>query len=325
MFNPYKASTSSRSKLRIGLRLLSDIAIACKADDVTCLKKCISSDIYEIILEDLGGLSDKYLQNAIDLTRHRLLTEQNDRLKWWFSHGTLDTSEDEHWLSWFRQQGIKPKDFMKDLVEWMGMVHPKKNAFKLWGPPSGGKSMVANCISEPFLSHFQGMTNAHSEFALEGMLDTSIAIVEEAFLIPKEADDYKQLMSGGGLSINKKYFPKQTIERVPVLITSNHIQMGRGYLKQADEKALNTRCYIYKISTPTEPKIKLTSAGFIGLACRVLGKDQETMLPPQIIQKSSEVVAIMQEKYLQSNGRSRLSRYSSHLLRQRGNRYHPLL
>lgn len=310
MFNPYKISSSKSKGSRIRLGLLADIAIACGTHDVTSLKKTISSEIYEIILEDVGGLSDKYLQNAIDLARHRLLSLQENKIEWWMRHGTKNTKEDATWLSWFAEQNVDPKQFFTDLLEWMSMSHPKKNAFKLWGPPSGGKSMVANCIAEPFISHFQGMTNAHSEFALEGMLETSIAIVEEAFLIPKEADDYKQMMSGGGLSINKKYFPKQTIERVPILVTSNHVQMGRGYLKQADEKALNTRCYIYKFSKPCEPKMKLTSAGFIGLACRILEKGEtlmETVHPE--IQKSREVVVILAEKYLQSHGRSKLLRY----------------
>jgi len=213
-----------------------------------------------------------FLNLCIDQARHILLHRQSKcRWSWFLSRASQDTSESAEWARWFTTQRINPQKFASDLKCLLTMNDFKRNCLRLWGPASTGKTLVIKAIASHFLAHYQGMCGAHSDFAHEGFINVAVAVVEEVFLLPKEADDWKSLMCGQNLSVNNKYKPKQQIKRTPILMTSNHYKLGRGYLKPHDETAFHTRMFDYPCNNAFEPKFMLTGPGFSRYISDVIG------------------------------------------------------
>lgn len=242
--------------------------------------RCLNGNTYEAIINEHSKDYLSFLTQVIEIAKHKLYKEQiNDRWTWFISFASRDDSELREWDRFFTEQGIDRVKFFTDLKSWFLMKDPKINTFRLWGKANTGKSLVARCVTENFVTHYQAMCGAHSDFAMEGFLNVAIAMVEEAFFLPKEAEDWKQLMSGGSITVNKKYAPKQTITRTPVFVTSNHQMLGRGYLKRVDEKAFLTRMFDYNVHVEFKPRMTLTSGGFARYAKYILRCTENVPLP----------------------------------------------
>lgn len=277
--------------------VIKSLAVVQNNCDVMSFIRCMPNDQYCMILNKHKEKALSHLQSVVEGARHLLFTEQiKDRWNWFMSFA-YDMGEYAEWQRWFDTQRINPNAFFLDLKALLDCSHSKKNCLRLWGRANSGKTMVARCISENFVSHFQAMTGQHSDFAHEGFINVSIAMIEEAFFLPKEADDWKSIMGGQSITVNKKYAPKQQILRTPVLMTSNHKNLGRNYLKRIDEAAFETRMFDYHCDVPFTPKMKLTSAGLAAYAARCLSWVQ---LPPQpedrmaisLLQKSLKQVVV---------------------------------
>jgi len=225
--------------------LFVSLAIVNNTTDVFSFIRQLDTDTYANCINTQSDYVH-FLQNCIEIARHKLLKCQiENRWEWWLAHATSDDKENKYWESWFKGQSIDPVKFFQDMKDWMLCTHFKKNSFLMWGKANSGKTMTAKAMTHCFVTHYQAMCGAHSDFAMEGFINVAIAVIEEAFFMPKEAEDWKQLMSGGHLTVNKKYHPKQTICRTPCLFTSNHRKFGRNYLKSHDENAFTTRLYEY--------------------------------------------------------------------------------
>ncbi|DAC81463.1 TPA_asm: NS1 [African termite bidnaparvovirus] len=232
-------------------------------------------ELVESIVHEQGSGYIQYVMSCLDVARLTIYKEQiKDRwqvLLDFHQKCSFDDKECGEWAKWFHIQGIDPIQFINDLKSVLQCSHPKKNTLRIWGQASTGKTMIVRAIAKPFLCHFQGMCGAHSDFAFEGFINIVVAVVEEAFFIPKEVEDWKTIMSGQSLTVNKKYQGKQTIHRTPVLMTSNHFKLGRGYVKLIDEHALQTRMFDYHANIVYSPEIKLTGAGFSAYVNELLG------------------------------------------------------
>ncbi len=145
---------------------------------------------------------------------------------------------------------VNKDDLKKDIESILMCKDPKINALRFNGKSNCGKSLIAGAICEALVYFSATMCGCAGEFYFGGMINKSIILLEELWVVPATCDDYKTILSGFPLHINKKHeTARQILERTPCIITSNYKQWGRGFLSPIDEKALNNRAFQYELNT----------------------------------------------------------------------------
>lgn len=175
---------------------------------------------------------------------------------------TPDVEQMTEFDNLFRANNIDPNQFVQSLKFILRKVDPKINAIRLIGVPDSGKSLIANCICEPFITCYNNNHGSENEFYLSNMLNKAIILCEELYVTIATAEDLKSVLGGQNIDIAKKFNEKQLLCRTPVVITSNYSRFGRGHLPPTDENALAIRCHTYNFSTSYKPACRLTSVQF---------------------------------------------------------------
>lgn len=143
-------------------------------------------------------------------------------------------------------------------------TYKKKNTLFIHGCVDSGKSMIAQAIVEPFVSYRGTMSGSTGEHYFDDMLQKSIMLIEEGWVLQALADDYKSILSGYPLSLNLKHIQRRSkLLRTPVIVTSNYGQLGRNYLRNIDEMALQARCVKYNIKRKFNSEKILTNKAII--------------------------------------------------------------
>lgn len=150
-------------------------------------------------------------------------------------------------------QGINTDEFDKDMYKWIWMKDGKKNTMVLQGPSNSGKSA--------FFKHFISSHGTRVGYICNGSFPWQgltggcmLGVWEEPLLSSAEAEKGKQILGGERTSVAVKFSPPQTVDRVPILVTTNH-DLWR-YCTQ-EEETLSNRCFIYYCPN----KIALNSDG----------------------------------------------------------------
>lgn len=162
----------------------------------------------------------------------------------------------------FKSNNINPSKFANDVFHILNKLDNKINCLRLIGTPNSGKTLIANCIVEPFIVCYNNNHGSENEFYLSAMLNKSIILCEELYVTIATCEDLKSVLGGQPIDIAKKFNEKQLLSRTPVIITSNYNKFGRGHLSSTDENALALRCHTYVFDTEIKPKRKLTSVQF---------------------------------------------------------------
>lgn len=209
-------------------------------------------------------IDDDVIKSGVQMARWKLVTKQLDNIWAWGCASALPNIEQyECWELFFMSQGIDIAQFIKDLKSWALRSDPKLNTLFFSGPTNCGKTLVVNAICEPFITAF--ITNIQrntSDFLLSPLLDSTIGVLEEVFLVPDIVNDYKRLLEGGNISVGMKFHSPQLLTRRPIICTSQWDNFGRGYLHSDDERAFVNRCYKFTFHNSINLPVKLTSAGF---------------------------------------------------------------
>lgn len=153
----------------------------------------------------------------------------------------------------FHTNGIDPAEFALNLKCVLNKEKIKLNTLRLVGVPNSGKTLLANCIVQPFITCYMNNHASENEFYLSNMLNKAIILCEELYLTTATAEDFKSVLGGQVLSVAKKHQEKQDLLRTPVIITSNYRKFGRGHLPATDENALSLRCFNYYLSQEVLP------------------------------------------------------------------------
>lgn len=143
--------------------------------------------------------------------------------------------------------------FCSQLIDFLTCSEIKINGFRIIGAPNSGKTLIANCITAPFITCHLNNHGSENEFYLSNLLNKSIGLCEELFITPATCEDFKSILGGQPIDVAKKFNEKQLLQRTPIVVTSNYDLFGRGYLTSTDEHALSLRCFNFKFNTKISP------------------------------------------------------------------------
>lgn len=214
---------------------------------------------------------------ALELYTKELLTiQRSNRWEWFIKNAVLCIPDEVSELRRiFDEQKIDIKSFSNDVYRLLMCTDEKINCLRLMGAANSGKTLIAQLLVSPFISAYVNNHNSENEFYLSSFLNKSVCLCEELMITPATAEDFKSILGGVKIDISKKYTNKQILIRTPIIVTSNHLNFGRGHLNPVDERALGLRCYDYHFTTPIRPRchISLASLSYlIYMSCDLANK-----------------------------------------------------
>lgn len=232
-------------------RSISELYDQCNSDEWAELIYCANNNFNTAI----ATAFELYVKDSLELQRR-------DRWEYLLSFADYDYDQETELLSLFASQSIDPVNFARDLKSVLQCEHNKVNTLKMYGVPNSGKSLIAQLIVQPFISCYMNNHGSENEFFLSNMLNKTLVLCEELFVTPATCEDFKSILGGAKIDIDKKFRDKQILSRTPIIITSNYYKFGRGHLNNVDERALQSRCHIYYFSFEYTPCIKIDLPAF---------------------------------------------------------------
>lgn len=94
--------------------------------------------------------------------------------------------------------------FKRSVMEVLTCAHMKINTLRLVGVANSGKSMICQAIASALISYTATLTGVAGEFYFSDMIDKSLLCLEELWILPQTADDFKTILSGYPIYINRK-------------------------------------------------------------------------------------------------------------------------
>lgn len=134
-------------------------------------------------------------------------------------------------------QKIDEEQFVKAVWDLLNKKYPKKNLLVFRGKPNTGKSMIARSIANLFdyVSTIQGT----SSFPFQSLVNVEFGLIEEPNMTLETLQTFKKLAEGVDTEVAVKFKPDQTVQRTPLLITSNdHFDKNAPF---AEKRAFDTR------------------------------------------------------------------------------------
>lgn len=174
----------------------------------------------------------------------------------------IDPVQQNEFAKIFHLNGINPTSFSKCFVEVLNKTNYKVNYIRLIGVSDSCKTLIANCMSAPFISCRKNNHGSEGEFFYANLLNQAWSKIEELWVTQATAEDLKSILAGEPIDINKKKRNMQLLSRTPGVITSNYAQFGRGHLPAVDEEALSLRCHTFIFTAKYKPICHLNSNQF---------------------------------------------------------------
>lgn len=221
--------------------------------------KCSASEFASIVYH---GKYSECATLALELfVKDNLEIQRKNRWEYFLSFQKYDEVQENELIRLFETQRIDIVLFAECLRDVLNCVYPKINAMKFVGRPNSGKSLLAQLICKMFICCYANNHGSENEFFLSNFLNKSIILCEELYVTQATAEDFKQILGGAPIDIDKKFYNKQILMRTPMIITSNYNEFGRGHLPHVDEQALKLRCITFDFISDFKPKcmIEMTS------------------------------------------------------------------
>lgn len=226
---------------------------------------CEITNYHEILKTSL----ELYIKYNLDLQREDMWKYACKQSSIYFP----DKEQFQEFETIFKLNKIIPHNFAYCLKSILKKSDAKINCLRLIGTANSGKTLLANCICEPFITCYNNNHGSENEFYLSNMLNKSIILCEELYITIATAEDMKSVLGGQPIDIAKKFNEKQLLSRTPVVITSNYSKFGRGHLAPIDEHALSLRCHTFDFNVSYKPACRLTSEQFYLYMLSVLTND----------------------------------------------------
>ncbi|GBO20247.1 hypothetical protein AVEN_188044-1 [Araneus ventricosus] len=220
---------------------------------------CTSEEWASLIYANLYCSKD--IQVALDLFfKDSLELQCSNRWKWLLSQEQGLPEQETEIVNCLLAQEINPVYFVKCVRDVL-QCNPKLkiNCIKLLGLPNSGKSLIAQLICRNFICSYNSNHGSEESF-FSNFLNRAIVLCEELYITKATVEDYKSILGGAPLDIEKKHVDKQILCRTPIIITSNYILFGRGYLAPVDENAFTSRCYYFEFTKEFKPSCTVTAS-----------------------------------------------------------------
>lgn len=169
---------------------------------------------------------------------------RQDRFEFLRTNYKPDFANAEMWNRFFKHQNVIKDSFIKMIRTWLTQEYGRINCLRLVGRPGTGKSLFAQTLSKALLhGKLKVHTTGSGNFYFESCTNKALILWEECMVDVQTAQDVKKLFAGDSLMSDIKYGSPAVVTRTPVIITSNSMSFGRGFLPSVDEVALEDRCY----------------------------------------------------------------------------------
>lgn len=161
--------------------------------------------------------------------------------------------EGSQWLATlFEANKINPVQFFEDVETIFQCKKQRVNALVLEGPSTTGKTLLAKLLTTPYDVGLVGRSGDATPFYLENLYKHHVALMEEPTITPTTCGDFKELLGGSDFTIQRKGKTSVTLERMPVVITTNH-PLWTNLRTQGDIEPIRKRCITYKLTNRLTP------------------------------------------------------------------------
>lgn len=177
---------------------------------------------------------------------------------------------------------IKASEFFDAITSVMDSVERKWNTLVLLGSTNCGKSMMLDLMVGALSCAHITKSGEQSQFHLQNVIGKRVVKFEEPRISPQTVDQFKLLLGGEKLSVDRKHQDPEVIEGIPVLISTNR-ELGY-WIPEGDAKALDSRCKTFKFNKVIKshafangfkrPPRTLTPADLVKARCLLLKKQE---------------------------------------------------
>ena len=116
----------------------------------------------------------------------------------------------------------------------------------LQGPSNTGKSLLAKLIVSGYNYATVARSTESNNFIFQNLLGKTAALMEEPFITKATVNDFKQLLGGERMEIGIKHRDREWLERVPIICTTNDVQLA-DRCNSVDCQAIQNRCIYYRL------------------------------------------------------------------------------
>ncbi|AFA26568.1 E1 [Tursiops truncatus papillomavirus 4] len=220
----------------------------------------------------------KYVKDCANMVKlYRRAEMKKMGMGQWIKHKCDAVDGDGDWrhvMNFLKFQGIEIMSFLIDLRLFLKGV-PKKNCLVLFGPPNTGKSMFAMSLISLLGGKVLSYVNSNSHFWLQPLLDTKIALIDDATPSTWDYTDtyLRNALDGNPISLDTKHRAPIQITCPPLIITTNS-----NVLENPKWKYLHSRVKMYSflnecpLNSRGDPEFQLNKVNWKGFLTKCWSK-----------------------------------------------------
>lgn len=234
-------------------RSVSELFDKCTADEFASIVYCGK------YMDNANLALELYVKDSLELQR-------KNRWEYFLSFQKYMPEQEFELIRLFNVQCVDIVLFFSCLKQVLNCTWPKINCFKIQGIPNSGKTLIAQLICKCFITCYANNHGSENEFFLSNFLNKAVILCEELYVTQATCEDFKQILGGCPIDIDKKFQNKQIWMRTPMIVTSNYQKFGRGHLSHMDETALQLRCFTFDFNYSFAPKLMIELPAIAHLA-----------------------------------------------------------
>lgn len=234
--------------------------------------KCSADEFSDVLwaskdyIKETNCVLELFVKDNLELQRR-------NRWEYFLSFQKYCAVEEAELIKIFAYQNIDIVYFANCLKDILMCTDPKINCLKLYGCPNSCKSLIAQLICSLFICCYCNNHGSENEFYFSNFLNKSIVLCEELYVTQATCEDFKQILGGAPIDVDKKFHCKQVLTRTPIIVTSNFMKYGRGHLSNIDENALSLRSHVFEFNSEYKPECIISAPSLAHLMYLAVNQD----------------------------------------------------
>ncbi|VUZ44508.1 unnamed protein product [Hymenolepis diminuta] len=140
----------------------------------------------------------------------------------WYVKEPRDLDLGKNWLMMvLNGNHIDIHEFLQDIKDIMDKRSMKMNTLCFLGETNTSKTLLANLITSHLTVGTVNRRDDQSQFPFDNLLNRTVGVMEEPKITNATKNDFKALLGGDRFEIDVKYGPKEFLERIPIIATTN--------------------------------------------------------------------------------------------------------